>query len=215
MIRFIYADQLSRRPVLADSMFKDRATQFKHRLDWEVSVDDNGWEVDQYDAMNPLYIVWENADGSHGGSVRIMPSTGRIMTNEHFLHLTGGVRIASPLIWECTRFCLSPDAGPGVAAALLAAGTELGLRFGLEQALGVVYARTLPLYRRIGCPPDVIGSGGEGRDRISVGLWPISIAARAEISRKAGIAVPVMEHWFDASFPGHPAARADADRLAA
>lgn len=205
MIRFIYADQLSQRPVLADSMFKDRATQFKHRLDWEVSVDDKGWEVDQYDVLNPLYIVWENADGTHGGSVRIMPSTGRIMTNEHFLHLTGGVRIASPLIWECTRFCLSPDAGPGVAAALLAGGTELGLRFGLEQALGVIYARTIPLYKRIGCPPDIIGTGGEGRERISVGLWPISVEARAEISRKSGIPVSVMQRWFDASFSNVPA----------
>ena len=201
MIRFLYADQLKQRHVLADSMFVDRARQFKHRLEWEVTVDDKGWEVDQYDALNPLYIVWENSDGTHGGSVRVMPSTGRIMTNEHFLDLTGGVRIASPLIWECTRFCLSPDAGPGVAAALLAAGTELGLRFGLEQALGVIYAKTVPLYRRIGCAPDIIGSRGEGPERISVGLWPISVEARAEISRKSGIPLSVMAHWFDSSFP--------------
>ena len=59
------------------------------------------------------------------------------MTNEHFLDLTGGVVIRSPLIWECTRFCLAPDAPVGVAGALLVAGVELGLRFGLEQALGV------------------------------------------------------------------------------
>jgi acyl homoserine lactone synthase len=211
MIRFLYADQLSRHPVLSDSMFKDRARQFKHRLDWEVTVDVNGWEVDDYDRLNPLYIVWEQPDGTHGGSVRVMPTTGRIMTNEHFLDLTGGVRIASPLIWECTRFCLAPDAGPGIAAALLAGGTELGLRFGLEQAIGVVYARTLPLYRRIGCPPDVIGSKGEGRDHISVGLWTISVEARAEISLRSGIPLSVIARWFDASFP----ARCGAERLAA
>jgi N-acyl-L-homoserine lactone synthetase len=211
MIRFLYADQLSQHPVLADSMFKDRARQFKHRLDWEVTVDAQGWEVDEYDRLNPLYIVWEQPDGTHGGSVRVMPTTGRIMTNEHFLDLTGGVRIASPLIWECTRFCLSPDAGPGVAAALLAAGTELGLRFGLEQALGVIYAKTIPLYRRIGCAPDVIGSRGEGRERISVGLWPVTVEARAEISRKSGIPLSVMARWFDASFSAH----SGAERLAA
>jgi acyl homoserine lactone synthase len=201
MIRFIYADQLSQHGVLAESMFRDRTAQFKHRLDWDVTVDENGWEVDEYDRLNPLYIIWETAEGRHGGSVRIMPSTGRIMTNEHFLHLTGGVRIASPLIWECTRFCLAPDSGPGVAAALLAAGVELGLRFGLEQALGVVYSKTIPLYHRIGSVPDVIGSGGEGRDRISVGLWPVSVEARDTISRKSGIPVAVIEGWFDASFP--------------
>ena len=57
MIRFLYADQLLNEPVLADSMFRHRATQFKHRLDWEVSIDENGREVDQYDALNPLYVV--------------------------------------------------------------------------------------------------------------------------------------------------------------
>ena len=200
MIRYVYADQLSQHPVLADSMFKDRTSQFKHRLDWEVTVDGQGWEVDEYDRLNPLYIVWEGSDGRHGGSVRIMPTTGRIMTNEHFLDLTGGVRIASPLIWECTRFCLAPDTSAGVAAALLAAGVELGLRFGLEQALGVIYSKTVPLYRRVGSEPTVIGSRGEGRERISVGLWEISEARRAEISRRSGIPVSVIARWFDASF---------------
>jgi acyl homoserine lactone synthase len=203
MIRFIYADQLSQHPVLAESMFRDRAAQFKGRLDWDVTVDENGWEVDEYDALNPLYIVWENPCGRHGGSVRILPTVGRTMTNEHFLDLTGGVVIRSPLIWECTRFCLAPDAPAGVAGALLAAGVELGLRFGLEQALGVIYSKTIPIYRRIGSAPDVIGSRGEGRDEISVGLWEISEARRAEISRRCGIPLPVIAHWFDASFPPH------------
>ena len=206
MIRFLYTDQLMQHTVLAESMFKDRAVQFKQRLDWDVDVDDRGWEVDEYDRLNPLYIVWENADGTHGGSVRIMPTTGRIMTNEHFLDLTGGVRIASPLIWECTRFCLAPGANAGVAAALLASGIELGLRFGLEQALGVIYTRTLPIYRRIGSEPDVIGCRGEGRERICVGLWGVSEELRAEISRRSGIPVSVIRRWFDASFSAEPQA---------
>jgi acyl homoserine lactone synthase len=201
MIRFLYADQLSQYPFLAETMFKDRAAQFKRRLDWEVSVDERGWEVDQYDTLNPMYIVCEGIDGRHAGSVRVMPTTGRIMTNEHFLDCTGGVRIVSPLIWECTRFCLAPDAGAGVAAALLAAGTELGLRFGLEQALGVIYAKTLPLYRRIGCAPEIIGATGEGRERICVGLWPLTVEVRSEISRKSGIPLSVIARWFDLAFP--------------
>ena len=84
MIRFIYAEQLSRSPVLSETMFRDRAIQFKHRLKWEIQVDQNGWELDEYDALNPLYIIWEDANGRHGGSLRIMPTVGRTMTNEHF-----------------------------------------------------------------------------------------------------------------------------------
>jgi acyl homoserine lactone synthase len=204
VIRFIYADQLSRNHLLADSMFRDRAAQFKHRLDWDVEINNNGWEVDEYDALNPLYIIWEHADGRHGGSMRIMPTVGRVMANEHFQHLTGGVHICSPLIWECTRFCLAPGAGTGVAAALLAAGIELGVRSGLRQALGVVYTKTMPIYRRIGWAPDVIGSDGEGRDSISVGLWNISDAIRAEVSSRTGIPLSVMARWYDASFAPQP-----------
>jgi acyl homoserine lactone synthase len=203
MIRYVYADQLSTLPSLAESMFKDRATQFKDRLDWDVTVDVNGFELDEYDHLNPLYIIWEDADGRHGGSLRIMPTVGRIMTNEHFTHLTDGVTISSPLIWECTRFCLAPGASSQVAAALLAAGIELGLRFGLSQAIGVIYTRGLGIYRRIGHMPDIIGTGGEGRETISVCVWDISEEARAEISRRCGIPESVFGRWFDASFAVH------------
>lgn len=200
MIHYIYADQLANYPLISETMFRDRAQQFKHRLKWEVQLDENGWEVDEYDSLNPLYVIYEDSSGRHGGSIRIMPTVGRIMTNEHFLDLTGGVRIASPLIWECTRFCLAAGSSAGVAAALLGAGLELGRRFGLDQAVGVVYSRTLPLYRRIGWAPDVIGTGGEGREQISVGLWNIAETAHTSISERSGIPLDLFTHWFDASF---------------
>lgn len=200
MIRFIYAEQLHQYPLLAESMYKDRAAQFKHRLNWEVSVDEKGWELDQYDNLNPLYIIYEDAQGKHAGSLRIMPTVGRIMTNEHFLHLTDGVHISSPLIWECTRFCLTPGAGPNIAAALLAAGVELGLRFGLDQAIGVIYTRTLPIYHRIGHKPDVIGSDDNGRDSICICVWNLTEEARGAICARSGIPAALVARWFDQSF---------------
>jgi acyl homoserine lactone synthase len=200
MIQYLYADKLSAYPKLAESMFMDRAVQFKDRLDWDVTVDENGFELDQYDQLNPLYIIWKDANGRHAGSLRVMPTTGRTMTGEHFLHLTDGVRISSPLIWECTRFCLAPGASSAVAAGLLAAGIELGLRSGLEQAIGVIYTRVLGLYHRFGHSPDVIGTAGEGRDRISVCVWDITTEARASICRKSGIPERMIEAWYEASF---------------
>lgn len=196
MIRFIYADELPNRPDLADSMFRDRAEQFRDRLNWDVTVDSRGWELDQYDQINPLYVIWEEADGRHGGSMRTLPTIGRTMINEHFLHLTDGVAITSPFIWECTRFCLSPNATECAAAGLLMAGCEMGLRFGLEQAIGVFDARMTRIYGRIGWKPDVIGT----RDSVSVGLWNITEEARDEISRRSGISTRLIANWFDASF---------------
>ena len=200
MIRFIYADDLNNYPVLSETMFRDRADQFKKRLEWDVEVNEKGWERDEYDALNPIYIIWENANGTHGGSLRITPTIGRTMTAEHFLHLTDGVRIASPLIWECTRFCLSPGASCGVAAALLAAGIELGLRFGLEQAIGVIYTRTLGIYHRIGHRPSVIGTDDGGRDSISICIWDLTEAGRDAICSRSGIPTALVSRWFDDSF---------------
>ena len=81
MIRYIYGDELHRYPRLARSMFLDRAVQFRDRQGWDVIVNEAGEERDEYDALNPLYVVWERADGTHGGSMRFMPTTGRTMVN--------------------------------------------------------------------------------------------------------------------------------------
>ncbi|MHA6326193.1 acyl-homoserine-lactone synthase [Roseivivax sp. CAU 1753] len=200
MIRYLYAADLVRHPKLARSMFRDRADQFKTRLGWEVSVDADGEERDAYDAMNPLYVIWERADGSHGGSMRLMPTTGATMVNDHFGHLTDGVRIESPLIWECTRFCLARDTDPGAAAALMLAGGEVMTGFGVKHYVGVFDARMVRIYNRIGAAPEVLGSEGAGRARISVGLWSFSDAARARVAASAGIDPAQSRYWFDHAF---------------
>ncbi len=201
MIHYIYADEISQYPVLEASMYMDRASQFKERLNWDVTVDLRGWEQDEYDDLNPLYLIWEDENGRHAGSMRAMPTVGRTMVNEHFLDITGGVRIASPLIWECTRFCLAPGASPMIAGGLLLACLEAALRFGIEQAVGVFDARMPKIYGRIGHQPEVIGSTGTGRDAISVGIWTVSDEVRAEVSRRSGVPLSVAARWFDASFP--------------
>lgn len=80
MIRYIYANDLNTEPKLRDSMFRDRADQFKARLGWEVAVDAKGYERDEYDDLNPLYVIWQKPCGSHGGSMRLLPTTGRTMS---------------------------------------------------------------------------------------------------------------------------------------
>lgn len=136
MLRYIYADQLHKHSKLAASMFRDRADQFKTRLNWDVTVDAQGFERDEYDDLNPLYVIWENADGTHGGSMRFLPTTGRVMVNDHFPHLLGGGVITSPVIWECTRFCLARGAKPQVAAALMLGGAKLWKGSGSNTLLG-------------------------------------------------------------------------------
>ena len=216
MIRYHYGSELHRVPRLRDGMFRDRARQFHDRLGWDVSVDDKGHERDQYDAENPLYVIWERPDGRHGGSMRLLPTTGRTMVNEHFLHLTHGVRIESPLIWECTRFCLAPETCPGAAAALMLAGGEVMQGFGVAHYVGVFDARMVRIYARIGASPEVLGEEGQGRARIAVGLWEFTPEAQARVAHAAGIAPEASRAWFDAAFgPRRPACPVAARQSAA
>ncbi|WP_371229149.1 acyl-homoserine-lactone synthase [Roseovarius sp. 2305UL8-3] len=202
MLRYVYGNDLADYPKLRDTMFRDRADQFKTRLNWAVNVDADGYERDEYDDLNPLYVIWETPAGAHGGSMRLLPTTGPTMVNDHFSHLTGGGAITSPLIWECTRFCLARDAGQNVAGALMLAGGEIMHNFGIEHYVGVFDARMERIYRFIGSSPEIIGQQGEGRDRISVGLWEFTGDARTRVARRAGLSLAISELWFNRAF-GH------------
>ena len=83
------------------------------------------------------------------------------------------------------------------------AGCEIGLQFGLSDWVGVFDPRMVRIYRRIGWEPTVLGDAGTGRDRIAVGLWENTEAARDAICARAGFSRQTPAAWFTASF--HPA----------
>lgn len=189
MIRYVYAHELSKYPHLVDQMFRDRTTQFRDRMKWDVAVDENGWERDQYDDLAPLYIIHEREDGTHAGSGRLMPTTGRTMIGEHFSHLTDGVVIQSPTIWEITRLCISPTVtsrreAMAVTSSLLLAGIDAGLRFGLEFYVGVFDAPMMRVYKGLDFTPDVMGRSSEDRRAICAGLWPCTQEVRDAMAAK-------------------------------
>lgn len=200
MIRYIYADDLARYPALRVSMLRDRATQFHDRLKWEVTVDADGYEQDQYDLLNPLYVIWEEA-GVHGGSMRFLPTTGDTMVNDHFSHLAGG-SITAPNIWETTRFCVSPRSTnqARVANLLMMAGGQLGVGFGLSHSIGVFDARMIRIYRKLGWEPEILGTDGTGRDAISAGLWAFDDKTLARMCQGAGVSRELSQLWFDRAF---------------
>lgn len=196
MLRYIYGRDLCQVPALKASMHIDRADQFKRRLGWEVNVDENGWEHDEYDRPDTLYVIWVLEDGTHGGSMRFIPTSGQTMVNDHFVNLMDDVPLKDPLIWECTRYCLRDGVPSRVAAALMLAGGELMCAYHLTHLLGVFDARMIRIYRMIGASPEVLGSSGEGRDTISVGLWKFRAEDRVKVLARAGVSSEMSEHWF-------------------
>lgn len=217
MLHYIYANELDQFPTLRDGMFRDRAAQFVHRLGWDaVQVNAEGHETDAYDAMNPLYIIWELEDGTHGGSMRMMPTVGQTMINDHFTTLTDGVRIESPLIWECTRFCISPRADRKATAALVIAAGELMDEFALEHFVGVFFDKMERVFSLSSISPDILGVAEEADaagDRIAVGTWEITDDCMTRNLRRVGITREMSKEWFRASFNRNMPPRVDVASL--
>ena len=204
MLHYIYANDLRQFPTLRDGMYRDRAVQFKRRLGWEgVDVDEKGYEIDNYDRLNPLYIIWQLEDGTHGGSMRMMPTIGQTMINDHFINLTDGVRIESPLIWECTRFCISPRADRKATAALVIAAGELMDEFALEHFVGVFFDKMERVFSLSDIKPDILGvadNADAAGQRIAVGTWEITGKCMQRNLKRVGITREMSKRWFRASF---------------
>lgn len=193
MIHFFYGSQLESHAELATEMFRDRATQFRDRMGWDVTVDAMGWETDQYDVLDPLYVVVADKDGHHAGSMRFLPTTGRTMLAEIFPHLVAGIPIRSSAVWECTRFCLSPNATGNVAQMLLLAASEVGLAIGVRQAVGIFDRPMLRVYRRLGWSPELLGHA----DGIAAGLWTFSEEVHDKLCTETGIEARTLRGIFE------------------
>ncbi len=199
MIRFLSSEQLSWYPKLKRAMHIDRATQFSTRLRWDVTVDRNGEEHDEYDCLDPLYVIAENYEGNHEGSLRLLPTTGRTMVNEHFLELTNGVKIISPHIWECTRFCISPTADRRTAARLLASSAFLMKECCIDHFVGVFDDKMERVYRALGSSPTVLGRRQTKNGKIGVGLWEFNKNKYQKMLQNARVSEPELAISFDSN----------------
>ena len=193
MIRFIHGFDLFREPKIARSMFRHRAEQFGKRLNWDVHVDKDGFERDYYDQLNPLYVIVTRDDGEHLGSMRLLPTMGPTMLNDHFCGLNDGQTIQSPSTWECTRFCLAPSASPRTALKLLAAGASLMKELNLVHLVAVFDHKMGRVYRRSQASPNIIASGQYSGTLVSIGRWRYSREHHAALLLAAGIGATEME----------------------
>jgi|TARA_R110000787_G_scaffold68914_3_gene153781 acyl homoserine lactone synthase len=95
---------------LLDEMYALRARVFGQRLGWEVDIKD-GLEIDQYDALDPAYVIGINDDNKVVSCVRALQTTGPHMLSDVFSSiLDGQPPMRSATLWESTRFCVDTDA---------------------------------------------------------------------------------------------------------
>lgn len=106
MIVLINGGDRSKQANLIDQMHKLRKQIFHDQLGWQVSISGD-WEIDHYDALDPLYVLSVDETGNIMGGLRLLPTTGLNMLNDTFPQLLpSGNRIESPLIWESSRFTI-------------------------------------------------------------------------------------------------------------
>ena len=203
MIRLIQGNDSTNYPREMEAMHRARATVFGKRLGWKVDIE-GGQETDRYDRENPLYLICiDNESGEISGSARLLPTTGPNMFRDHFSDLFDEpIDIASPTIWECTRFCIHPNAKASgsiknamrVSWEINLGVCEVGLLAGLSQIQAVYDQFMIKVYKRTGWTPTPMAKSTRfGRLPVYVGLWDVSEEVLAQMRRESGIATSVLE----------------------
>jgi len=165
MIRLIHGRNRTQFPKEIDEMYHIRKRVFFERMRWDVSVI-NRWEIDGYDALDPLYLVSVNEYGRVVGGLRLLPTMGFNMLNDTFPELLPeGQRIENPLIWESSRFSVDHEADvpigkKGISRATAELGlamNEVGGSVGLTHIVTVYDALMHRILKRAGCAGEPLG----------------------------------------------------------
>ncbi|KAA0920744.1 GNAT family N-acetyltransferase [Aquicoccus porphyridii] len=133
---------------IIDEMYRLRARVFQGRLGWDVKVTD-GREIDEFDTLDPVYIIALDDDGHVVGCMRLLQTTGPHMLSDVFHEiLDGEPPLRSAQVWEATRFCVDTErlARSGgaknsisyVTSEVMIAAFEYGRAAGILDAVAVI-----------------------------------------------------------------------------
>ncbi len=153
---------------LLDEMFALRARVFGQRLGWDVDIID-GKEVDQFDALDPAYVIGLNDTGHVVSCVRALQTTGPHMLSDVFHDiLDGEPPLRSATLWESTRFCVDTDilergntrnSVSYATCELMAASLEYAKNSGISDIITVIDPVMNRVLKRSDCAPyDYVGS---------------------------------------------------------
>lgn len=160
---------------LLSEMYKDRAYQFKVRRKWNVSVDENGEEIDQYDLPYTNYLIVRDRSGRHAGSLRLLPLSKPTMLFDHFYDLLQGIELNASNTWECTRFCLARNLSRTdareVCTQLFRSLEVFAAKHEVERIVAIFEREMLRVYQALGVPPKVLSKAKFGNEEIQLGCW--------------------------------------------
>lgn len=177
MVEHITARNRAEHLALLRGMHRDRKRIFVDWLGWDVPHTQDS-EADSFDDDNAEYLVLTAQDGSHLGSVRLLPSEGPHLLRDVFPELCEVLVPVGPRIREITRLCVSPDCPPArrqeVRRRLLTALVDYALLTGIDSYTLITDLAFLVRVAAVGwrCEmlghPQVAGSGEIGALRVHI-----------------------------------------------
>lgn len=182
-------------------MHRLRNRVFKLRLAWDVQTSGD-MEVDDYDALGPVYLVQMSHSGQVQGSVRLLPTVGPTMLRDTFPALLEGQSAPSACqIWESSRFAIdvavdAPKGDHGITRAayeLFAGMVEFGLSRQLTDIVTVTDVRMERILRRAGWPLRRIGKPYTIGNTLAVaGYLKISRDALVGLRKAGDLSAPAL-----------------------
>ncbi|HEX9471087.1 MAG TPA: acyl-homoserine-lactone synthase [Bradyrhizobium sp.] len=163
MIRVVTKDNAERHVGNLYQMHRIRKAVFKDRLGWDVTVSGE-FEVDEYDALGPSYLLSIDRYGTLIGCVRLLPTTGPNMLRDIFpSFVTKAAVPRGERVWEASRFAVSRNTTAAEAGLsqttydLLIGVLKFGLSNGISTIVCVVDLRMERILRRAGWQLERLG----------------------------------------------------------
>jgi acyl homoserine lactone synthase len=197
MLHIIEGFEQEAYPILFDQMFRQRARLFKDKLGWNVIVDEKGWERDEYDRNDTIYLVTTDTHGNVVGSLRLLSTLTDHMMTGPFQAMFPGFVFRSPTVYECTRFVAEDDRGARAnglsmaACELLIGMFEFGQHMAMTQILGLFEAPMVRVYRRCGLYPSILARTVTEHGQMLVGLSDVSTKTVEAMRKAVGFVEPV------------------------
>jgi len=95
------------KPEILAGMFHFRFKIFHDKLGWDVPVE-NHQERDQFDDLNPVYLISLDQQNNTNGCWRLLPTVGSYMIKDTFPELARGESLPTRNnVWELSRFAVA------------------------------------------------------------------------------------------------------------
>lgn len=160
----VSADDYASNRNYLNQMHRLRAAVFGTRLEWDVSITEEG-EWDQYDDLLPTYILAISAGHKVVGCARLLPASGPTMLEQTFPQLLERALLdAHPAMVESSRFCVDTSLAAGrrrtlhqVTLTMFAGIIEWSMANGYKEIVTATDLRFERILNRAGWPMRRLG----------------------------------------------------------